>query len=199
MHRSTHALVAAALIALTGCGPANDPVDAVAAPSPTPSPSPSPSPSPTPSPLPPVAGERLPSSADIGDGERVEGKDTRDAVDEDAVRAFADAIFDWLDAHLDDLQRGGEGRLADIDGAGVAAGLDDAQRAALTTALANPDQRVAAATYELTAYHDATIEFASVVVTVIDPIGVNRSVTLAFTPGAEGAPQLSVASLEVRQ
>lgn len=191
MRMSTLALVAAGLVALGGCT-GNDPV--AAAPSPTPE-APSPTPSPTPE-LEPVAGERLPTSVDIGDGKLL-GPDDRETVDEEAVRAFAATIFDWLDGHLDDLQRGGAGRLDEVLDPGLAASLDDAARAALTTSLASGDAPVATATYTLTAYHDATIEYATVEVAVTDRAGAPHRATLVFTRGPEGAPVLTLADAEV--
>lgn len=194
MRMSHLALVAAGLLAVAGCA-SNDPVAAAPSPSPTPV-APSPTPSPTPPPLEPVAGERQLTAADVGDGVLL-GPDDREGVDEGAVQVFATAVFDWLDGHLDDLQRGGDGHLDAVLDAGLAASLDDAARAGLTTALASPATPVAAATYTLTAYHDATIEHAAVEISVTDRSGATRRTTLVFTPGAEGAPVLTLADAEV--
>lgn len=192
MRTPSLALLAAGVLAIAGCA-ANDP--AAAEPSPVPSPTvAAPSPSPSPTPLPPVAGQRDVTLVDVGDGKRL-GPDDREAVDTAAVDAFSTAILDWLDAHLDDLQRGGSGQLdAILDGA-TAAALDDATRTALTTALASPEAPVVGAVYTLSAYHDATIEWASVQVTVTDPAGAPHAATLLLAPGPEGRPLLSVAEV----
>lgn len=170
---------------------------AVADPSPTPVAvvSPSPSPSPTPPPVVAVAGERIVALVDVGDGALL-GPDDRGEVDETGVTAFADAVFDWLDAHLTDLQAGGAGQLAEVAPEGLSTG-DGAPTDAGTAALASPELPVATARYELTAYHDAAEEFASVRVTVTGPDAAERTATLVFAPDANGAPELVLVGPEV--
>lgn len=196
---ATATLCVVALAGTAGCGSRNDPADA--GPRMTPvadassaSPSPSPSPSPTPEPT-PVHAERLSRSVDVGDGALL-GPDDRAEVDEAAVGAFADAIFTWLDAHLGDLQSGGHGHLADVLPEGL--DIDDpAVVPALTTALASPDRPVGSASYELTAYHDAGPQFATVTVGLADADGTARTATLVFAPAADGHPVLVLGETEV--
>lgn len=156
--------------------------------------SPSPSPSPTPT-AEPVQGERLARSVDIGDGSLL-GADDRGEVDEAAVVAFSEAVFAWLDGHFTDLQRGGEGQLALVLAEGLAPD-DPAVVPALTTALASPSLTVAAARYELTAYHEAGPQFATVEVALADDGGATRSATLAFAVAADGRPVLVLGEAEV--
>lgn len=189
------ALCAALAVAASGCSNAND--SAVARPTLTPVAAPS-TPVPSPSPDPPIpfptGSDRAARSVDIGDGALL-GADDRGPVDEAAVVAFADAVFAWLDAHLADLQAGGSGHLADVLPEDLAA--DDPQVSpALTTAMAAPDHPAATAHYDLTTYHDAGPEFASVVVTLHDPTGAPRTATLVFVPNADGGPELVLGETE---
>lgn len=184
----TATLLAVAL-ATAGCGSRAETAEAeprltpVAAPDDSPSPSPSPTPTPE-----PVQGERLARSVDVGHGALL-GPDDRGEVDEAAVAAFAETIFGWLDGHLTDLNLGGPGDLARVLDPGLAPD-DPAVVPALTAALASPALTVVAATYELTAYHDAGPQFATVAVTLTGPDGATRSATLAFAAAADGGPVL---------
>lgn len=194
-HASTAALLALA-IAAAGCGNRTETAEAEPrlTPVPTIASTPSPSPSPTPTPE-PVQGERLTRSVDVGDGALL-GPDDRGEVDEAAVAAFSEAVFAWLDAHLTDLQGGGAGQLAGMLVEGLAPD-DPAVVPALTTALASPELTVAAARYELTAYHDAIPQFATVDVVLADADGSPRGVTLAFATAADGRPVLVLGEPEV--
>jgi hypothetical protein len=192
MRTPSLALLAAGVLAVAGCA-TTDPGGAEPSPSPSPTVA-APSPSPTPTPLPPVTGQREATVVDVGDA-KVLGPDDREAVDTAAVDAFSTAVFDWLDAHLDDLQRGGVGRLDELLDGATAASLDGPTRTGLTTGLASPTAPVGSAVYTLTAYHDATIEWATVQVAVTDPSGDPRAATLLLAPGPEGQPVLSVAEV----
>lgn len=194
-HVGTAALVAVAL-ATAGCGSRTETAEAeprltpVATADATPSPSPSPTPT-----AEPVRGERLVRSVDIGDGALL-GPDDRAEVDDAAVAAFAEAVFAWLDGHLTDLQAGGEGQLALVLAEGLAPD-DRAVVPALTTALASPTLTVAAARYELTAFHDAGPQFAIVTVALADERGLTRSAALAFAASDDGRPVLVLGEREV--
>lgn len=191
-------MCAAAVVLVTGCRSGSETADAE--PEMTPvadmgTSAASPSPSPSPESVVPVRASRQSHAVDVGDGTLL-GPDDRDTVDAAAVTAFGDTVLGWLDAHLTDLQAGGAGRLAEVLPVGLTPD-DPAVAPALTTALASPDLPVAHATYELTAYHDAGPEFATVAVTLADEAGVTRTATLAFAVAAGGEPVLVLGETEV--
>lgn len=194
-HVGTAALLAAVL-ATAGCGSRTETAQAEPRLTPvaTADSSPSPSPSPTPPPE-PVQGERLTRSVDVGDGALL-GPDDRGEVDEAAIAAFSEAVFTWLDEHLTDLQGGGDGLLALVLAEGLAPD-DPAVVPALTTALASPSLTVTTARYELTAFHDAGPQFATVAVALSDGGGSTRSATLAFAASTDGRPVLVLGEPEV--
>lgn len=151
-------------------------------------PSPAPSPSPTPAHA-PVAGTRVATSIDIRPVVgRLDGVD-RSTLDEASIRAFADQVFDALDAHLTDLQAGGSGILAGLDAHGVLM-ADPALAEAAGQGLAGPSRPVRAATYDLVAYHDVTVEFAHVTATVTGADDATRTIGLSLAADPLGAPLL---------
>lgn len=144
-------------------------------------------PSPTPE-LTPVAGERVPAAHWV-DASGLLTQRADDVGPSDTVLPFVHAVGDWLDAHLDDLQRGGPGRLGDVAPAPLLAAATDAELASVTSALASPAAPVAAARYRLdAAYEDAT-EWLTATVEVTGPDGDVTAVMLVFVPGAAG-PEL---------
>lgn len=182
--------VAAALVVLAGaCTPEVDdrpPDEVVTAPA-TPAP-PSAPPSPLPSPTPdltPVAGERVPGAHWV-DSSGLLTPAAPAIGPPDTVLPFVHEVGDWLDAHLDDLQRGGPGRLDEVavDGLLAAAGADEL--AAVTTALASPDTPVAAAVYRLDASYAASTEWLAATVEVVSDTGATSAATLVFVPGGDG-------------
>lgn len=151
-----------------------------------------PSPLPSPSPVPthtPVTGERVATGIDVRPVvDRLDGVD-RSTLDEASIHAFADQIFDALDAHLTDLQDGGPGTLSSLDAHGVLT-ADPTLAEAATLALAGPTRPVRAAVYDLVAYHDVTVEFAHVTATVTGADDAVRTIGLSLAADALGAPLL---------
>ncbi len=173
----TAAVLAAACVLLGACTSGDEPVVAATE---------SPSPSPTIE-LTPVAGERIvtvtstSNPALLGLGEPV-------PVEQEAVDNAVLAIGDWLDGHLDRLQRQGGGTLNrvladDLEGVGP-------ERAVITTGLADTDAPVAAARYHFNTYHDGGPEMIAVHVEVTHHDGTTSSAGMVFTIDADGAPKL---------
>ena len=179
-------VLAAALLAAGCTGQASGDEHASASPTAAaPAPAP-PSPSPTVA-IEPVVGERQPAAYDISSAGML-GPGSKPEMDNDAVLAFINAVGDWLDAHLDDLQHGGPGKL---DGTAVAGLIDDPATAApITTDLASPDHPVDHAHYRLAAYYTDTPSYLEAQVRVFWRDGSEHDATMLFTPAKDGSPTL---------
>lgn len=108
------------------------------------------------------------------------------AADDQAIQLVATTIATWLDAHLDHLQRGGEGAWADMAAEGL---VDQAGHA--TTALASADRPVASAAYAITVYHDGPPQLAAVQVAVVHTDGGTATAELLFAVEG-GVPVLTL-------
>lgn len=170
----------ATTMALAACTSGDEAPSAIQTP---PSTSPSPSPSPTPT-LDPVAGERrtavrlASANDDVGFGADPEPNMAM-------IEGTFDQIGDWLDAHLDRLQRTGMGHFGAIAAKGLASG--DA-RDPVTTHLASPDHPVRAARYDMTAFHAGRPTMVSVRVTVAHPESEATRAELGFVVAEDGTP-----------
>lgn len=151
------------------------------------SPSPSPSPSPTVQ-LQPVVGERVSAVYTLG-SRPVLGLGEDPEADQGAVDAAATAVGDWLDRHLDALQRDGEGAWGDV----AAEGLADAdERTAAATALASPEAPVEAARYVMSVYHDGPPRYLTARVEVTHPDDSVAVAELVFVTDEDGTPTLTM-------
>lgn len=183
-------LTAATLLLLAvGCAPGNDPAAAVPEP-----PGEVAAPAPvedevvaTPA-LAPVAGERRPGAHWVdSSGLLTQQADAVGAAD--VVLPFVHAVGDWLDAHLDDLQRGGRGRLDDVAAPGLLATATDVDVAAVTSSLTSAAAPVASAVYRLDATYEDAPEWLTATVEVTRRDGTVGAATLVFVPGPSG-PEL---------
>lgn len=104
-------------------------------------------------------------------------------VDEDAVEAVVDAAVTWVDAHLTDVQAGGDGAV--VDG-----GLDG-EVAAASTAVTGPDHPVTEATYVVTVGALGAPEWVRVSSTVARADGAT-STTYVFLPDGDQVTLLAV-------
>lgn len=147
----------------------------------------SPTPSPTPT-LQPVKGQierrvlSVSSDSDLGLGGDVKPK-------RNSLRPAYTQIANWLDRHLDNLQRTGNGRLGQVAPTGLA---PQRTRAPVTTELASPDRPVDSARYTLTAYHDGDVEMVTAAVVVRHPKGPPSRAHFVFTIGRSGKPVLAL-------
>lgn len=173
-------LLLAATMALSACTSDGGSPAATRTPAPTPTTA---SPTPT-SELDPVVGNRqstvrlASSNDDVGFGADPE---PNTAMIEDTLAQ----IGDWLDAHLDELQRTGSGRFGAIAADGLASGDD---RDPVTTHLASPDRPVDEARYQMTAYHAGAPTMVSVRVTVTHPDSDPTGSELGFVVADDGTP-----------
>ena len=182
-----HLLAAAAVVLAASCAPSEGPAPGAtdgAAPA---APAAAPSPSPTPE-LAAVAGERVPAAHWV-DASGLLTQRADEVVPPDTVLPFVHAVGDWLDAHLDDLQRGGPGRLGAVASPGMLAAASDAELAAVTSALASPGAPVAAARYRLDAAYENATEWLTATVEVTTTDGAVTVATMVFVPGGSG-PEL---------
>lgn len=144
--------------------------------------------SPTPSPDTPlvtVVGERIPAAHWVSSGGVLTHR-VPEVGSGDTVLPLVHAVGDWLDAHLDDLQRGGDGRLVEVADPGLLAAATPADLSAVTTDLASADRPVAAATYRLEGSYAAETEWLTATVEVTGRDGASRAATLVFVPTPEG-------------
>ncbi|MBW3619267.1 MAG: hypothetical protein KY461_03420 [Actinobacteria bacterium] len=182
-----HLLAATSVVLAAGCGPSGEPTpggtDRAAPATPLAVPSPSPARE-----LAAVAGERVPAAHWV-DASGLLTQRADEVGPPDTVLPFVHAVGDWLDAHLDDLQRGGPGRLGEVASPALLAAASDGELAAVTSALASSGAPVAAARYRLdAAYEDAT-EWLTATVEVTRTDGAVTVATMVFVPGASG-PEL---------
>lgn len=127
---------------------------------------PSPSPSPLPSPPPPVEATREIEYVSVGPSEQLD-VGAAPPADEAAGDRLAGYVGDWLDAHLTDLQDGGEGQLAEVAAPGLLGALSDELAVGATTGLANPESPVSSAEYLLRVQHaGAPLSIEADVITV---------------------------------
>ncbi len=188
LRTSLTVLALALAVAASGCtGSAGDGQPAAQAPSPSAATAaPAPSPSPTVA-IQPVVGERQPAAYDISSAGML-GPGSKPTMDNDAVLAFINQVGDWLDGHLDDLQRGGPGTL---EGTAVGGLIDDPATAAPITAdLTSPAHPVARAHYRLAAYYTDVPRYLEAQVRVFWPDGSEHDATMLFTPAKDGSPTL---------
>lgn len=199
-------LAAAVVVVGTSAGdssPTATPSPAPAATTTTPTPSDAPSPTPAPSPSPTyelttVQGERVPAAYNVTSAGML-GPQTRPAPDDAAILDLIHRVGDWLDAHLDDLQRGGPGKLEGMALPGLLAEASPGQLEKVTTALASPEHPVASASYRLAAYHEDTPEWLEAAVSVTHPDGGTAQATLVFMVDSGGNPKLIMFSPVVEQ
>lgn len=97
-------------------------------------------------------------------------------VDQDAVEATVAATTAWLDAHLTDVQSGGEGRV-------VEAGLEG-DVTVVSGALTGPEHPVTDASYVITLGARGSPEWVRASVTV-ERAGGSTTATFVFVPGGE--------------
>lgn len=149
--------------------------------------SPSPSPTPTKT-LRPVVGERTAAVLPLGSRPLL-GLGSNPEPDEEAINASIDAVGDWLDQHLDGLQRDGKGTFGAIAADGLANGT---QRRPVTTDLTDPDHPVTAARYIMTVYHDGAPQYLTARVEVTRDDDSTADVGLVFVLDEEGTPTLTM-------
>lgn len=179
---------AAGVLALAGCSTGPDATTAVPPPVADGSPTPPPTEEPATSEPATVRGERLPGAHWVNATALLSHR-TVEVGPGDTVLPAVHAVGDWLDQHLDDLQRGGEGHLAEVAPTELLAVATADDLAAVTTDLASPAAPVATATYRLDAAYDADTEWITATVEVTDVSGGHHAATLVFVPGDAG-PEL---------
>lgn len=149
------------------------------------------SPSPTPTPtktLRPVVGERAAAVLPLGSRPLL-GLGGNPEPDEQAINASIDAVGDWLDKHIDRLQRDGKGAWGAVAADGLA---NSKQRRPATTDLTDPDHPVTAARYVMTVYHDGAPQYLTARVEVTRDDDSTRDVGLVFVLDEEGTPTLTM-------
>lgn len=179
--RTTTMVVLTCALALGACS--NDP-EPIATPTETES-SASASPSPT---LRPVVGERTITVLPLG-GRPLLGLGGNPEPDQASIEAVTTTVGDWLDAHLDRLQRDGKGLWGQLAAEGLANGE---QRRQVTTHLASPDAPVRSARYVMTVYQDGAPQYLTAKVEVTHPDDSVTDVGLVFVVDDEGTPVLSL-------
>lgn len=184
--RRAAGLVLAAALLLVGCSDDADPT-ATADDTDTSSASPSASPSPT-QVLRPVLGERTTTVLPLGSRPLL-GLGGNPEPDQAAIEGVVGAVGDWLDAHLDALQRTGQGAWGVVAVDGLA---DGKKRQQVTTDLASPDAPVERARYVMTVYQDGTPQYVTTRVEVTHPDGSTSDVGLVFVVAEDGTPRLSM-------
>lgn len=149
--------------------------------------SPSPSPTPTKT-LRPVVGERTTAVLPLGSRPLL-GLGGNPEPDTKAIDAAIASVGDWLDTHLDRLQRDGKGAWGAIAADGLANGR---QRRLVTTDLTDPDHPVTAARYVMTVYHDGAPQYLTARVEVTRDDDSTRDVGLVFVLAKDGTPTLTM-------
>ena len=149
--------------------------------------SPSPSPKPTKT-LRPVVGERTTAVLPLGSRPLL-GLGGNPEPDTKAIDAAIASVGDWLDTHLDRLQRDGKGAWGAIAADGLANGK---QRRPVTTDLTDPDHPVTAARYVMTVYHDGAPQYLTARVEVTRDDDSTRDVGLVFVLDDAGSPTLTM-------
>lgn len=137
----------------------------------------------------PVVGERIYALFDLSSTE-ILGVGPRQGVDEARANAAMAAVGDFLDDHLDRLQRGLELKLGSVlpERRG-----DSGELRSLRSGLATPDRPVESARYAISAFGDGEPQWISAQVEVMHPGGSSSGATLVFTLGEGDALQLVLA------
>lgn len=138
--------------------------------------------SPTPTPratTAPVRGDRRVETFAVSNEQAVWDRSQPDA-DPAAIEQAAVRVGDWFDAHLTALQDGSEGRLQEVAAPGLLDGAPPEVVAAVTTALAGPDQPVGSATYEILVAHTDAPQWVRATVTVTGEEGATRTAQFVF-------------------
>ena len=187
-------LVALAVTVLAGC---TDEGDDASTPPPTSSRSevetPDASPTPTPDETPELAavqGERRMTVRSVA-SDKALGRGTNPEPRQRQIERTVTRVTDWLDSHLDRLQRTGTGLLGEIAADGLA---PPQRRAPVTTDLASPERPVAGAVYHVAAYHDGAPRLLSVRVVVRHPEGPPTLASMGFVVTDSGRPILTMFS-----
>lgn len=184
--RARAACLLVGAVLLGACTGDDDPTASDTTPPPSPSSTTtSASPSPT---LQPVVGERVAAVYPLG-GRPILGLGEDPSPDEAAIDAATTAVGDWLDEHLDRLQREGSGTWGSIAADGLA---DSKQRRPATTGLASPDAPVQAARYVMSVYHDGPPRYLTARVEVTHPDDSVATAELVFVTDEEGTPTLTM-------
>lgn len=181
--RARAACLVAGVVLLGACTD-DDPGTTTTPPPPPPTTS---SPSPTVQ-LQPVVGERVSAVYPLG-GRPILGLGENPPPDEDAIKAATTAVGDWLDEHLDRLQREGSGAWGAVAAKGLA---NPKERRPVTTGLASPDAPVEAARYVMSVYHDGHPRYLTARVEVTHPDDSVDTVELVFLTDEDGTPTLTM-------
>lgn len=139
-------------------------------------------------PLTAVRGERRPSAPSVAN-EAVLGLGPLAVMNERAVLDFANAVADWLDSHLDELQRDEGGRLGALAAPGLVDAADRAAIRAATSGLATRKDPVRKAVYELRVAQSGAPRWVTAEVSVTRHSGTVATAVFTFAPTPEG-PQL---------
>lgn len=170
-------VLAAAALAVVGLASCSTTVEKAALPPPT---SPMPKPSPTPTfALTEVHGQRDVSVWSVS-SDHILGRGDMTPPDDDAILAAVQTVGDWLDRHLDDLQRGGDGLLEEVAADGLLDGADPSVIAAATEDLAGGWEPVASARYELAVSHDGAPEWIEAIVHVTTQVDTTGDAVFVF-------------------
>jgi hypothetical protein len=114
--------------------------------------------------------------------------------DQVAIAAFSTQVAAWLDAHLTDLQTGGDGDLAAIAAPGLMEALSDEATISATTGLASPRRPAESALYILTTAHEGVPRWLTAQVRVTWLDGGEADATFVFVPGDTGPLLIGVES-----
>lgn len=136
----------------------------------------------------PVVGERTTTTFALG-SRPVLGLGTDPEPDQDAIDTVVGQVGDWLDEHLDALQRDGTGLWDEMAAKGLANGR---RRRPVTTDLASPDAPVKSARYVISVYHDGAPSYLTARVEVTHPDDSVADVGLVFVVTDDGEPVLTM-------
>lgn len=154
---------------------------------------PSPTPEPTGPALVPVAGIASTSRLSVSNGPVVftpgDPNNKPPPDDEEEIARLVGATVDWLDAHLTDLQAGGEGLIHEVAAEGLLERRHDDAWRAVTIGLSAPDRLVDRAAYDVLVGVDGAPQWLRVTVTTTSADGSEATAELVFVP-AEGRPVL---------
>lgn len=140
-------------------------------------------------PLTPVQGERRPSAPPIAN-QIVLGIGNVPEMDGEAVLRLAHQVGDWLDRHLNQLQRGKGGRLRGVAAPGLMDRADPAAVQAVTRGLATRRNPVEKAVYELRVAQAGAPHWVTAEVTVTQHAGAVVTAVFTFVPTPDGNVQL---------
>lgn len=140
---------------------------------------PSASPSPTRVQAEPVEGEVEVEVFDTSSSPVLRGGSGQEP-DQEKVDALVEQLVSWLDDHLHDLQRGGQGDLEAVAADGLLDGADASTLAAVTSRLTSSDRPVDVAKYHVQIAHRGGPEWARVVAKVTGHDGQTRQAHFTF-------------------